>query len=331
MQKTNITKTPEEATQIVALVRKLVSAIGGNTNEQELPSSYSKQVRLALKILSSRISSRKQSSSDEQIVVERLKRSLAKENRVRDAVRLLELVNLLKKLCDNQQLRYILYFLEELAYHQQELSNNQQQIGANQLAELSLDSTFSNSTKTSKTNIPLLDGRVPESNQAAKVESGSSEDNPGEDSKPNNTIREDAFQEYILKENEAYEISEAVLVREAIYAFQGIEGKYVKFHEHNEEFAVAAQVGVPQTVRELIRKICKMGWLYKYLKQQLEQLHCNPSYGAIGRSFCGAIESELDEYYEMLAEIEAQVKIAKAKTLYIYVYQFVYIGWNDQL
>ncbi|EME30162.1 tubulin family protein [Galdieria sulphuraria] len=306
MQKSNIAKTPEEATHIVALVRKLVLAINGNTNEEGIPNSQAKQVRLALKILSSRISSRKQSYADEQVTIERLKRSLAKANRVRDAVRLLELVNSLKQLCDSHQLKDILYFLEELSYHEQELSLSKQQMFANRLSEFSLDSNFSNSKNSSKTSIPLLDSGIGEYNQVEKLENGSNEDNSCEDSKSNNTVREDAFQEYIVKENEAYEISEAILVREAIYAVQGIEGKYVKYQEQNEEYAVAPHIGVPQPVRELVRRICKMGWLYKYLKQQLQQLQSNPSYGAVSRSFCGAVENELDEYYEMLAEIEAQ-------------------------
>jgi len=307
MQKTNSTKTPEQAAHLVALVRQLVSAIHGSTNEEGAPNSQAKQVRLALKILSSRISSRKQSYADEQVIVERLKRSLAKGNRIRDAVKLVELVNALKKLSDNQTLRNILFLLEEMSYHEQELSLIKQQMSVNQqLSEFSLDSSLSNSNKNSKTSIPLVDDGQMDSNLAATTENEINANSTGENSKPNNTVREDAFQEYIEKENEAYEISEAILVREAIYAIQGIEGKYVKYDEQNDEYAVAAQVGVPQPVRELIRRICKMGWLYKYLKQRLQQMQSNPSYGAVCRSFCGAIENELDEYYEMLAEIEAQ-------------------------
>ncbi|GJQ10092.1 hypothetical protein GpartN1_g1883.t1 [Galdieria partita] len=306
MQKVNNSKTPEEATHIVALVRQLVSAINGNATEEVLPSSQAKQVRLALKILSSRISSRKQSYVDEQVIVERLKRSLAKANRIRDAVRLLELVNSLKQLCDNHQLTQVLYFLEELAYHEQALSHSKQQRLANQLSDLSLDSTLSNSSNPLKVSNPLLDSAIVDSNQVKNLESRGNEDTSHDDSKPNNTVREDAFQEYIVKENEAYEISEAILVREAIYAVQGIEGKYVKYQEKNDEYAVAPDIGVPQPVRELIRRICRMGWLYKHLKQQLQELQSNPSCGTISRSFCGAIENELDEYYEVLAEVEAQ-------------------------
>ena len=67
-----------------------------------------------------------------------------------------------------------------------------------------------------------------------------------------------------------YEISEAALLRDIIYIFQGIEGKVIKFDQANDAYRIDPKLGVPKPVRELVHKVAELGWLYRKIRKYLD-------------------------------------------------------------
>ena len=68
----------------------------------------------------------------------------------------------------------------------------------------------------------------------------------------------------------SYEISEAALLRDIIYIFQGIEGKVIKFDQANDAYRVDPKLGVPKPVQELVHKVAELGWLYRKIRKYLD-------------------------------------------------------------
>ena len=85
-----------------------------------------------------------------------------------------------------------------------------------------------------------------------------------------------------------FSVSEALLVRDMLYVFQGIDGQYVKFYEHSTVgvppavaalspsstgcFRVADGVGagVPLSTRTMVSKLGELGWLFRRINEYLE-------------------------------------------------------------
>lgn len=68
----------------------------------------------------------------------------------------------------------------------------------------------------------------------------------------------------------SYEVSEATLLREIIYIFQGIEGKIIKLDQSNDAYRIDSKVGVPRAVRDLVNKLTELGWLYRKIRKYLD-------------------------------------------------------------
>lgn len=128
-------------------------------------------------------------------------------------------------------------------------------------------------------------------------------------SKDPSNLRELAFREFgnLLKEEN--EVSEEVLVRDVLYASQGIDGKYVKFDKSVDGYVLAESVRVPRATRIMVRKVCELGWLFRkvkgYVSETVQSLAAE-DVGTVGQAFCAALQDELTEYYKLLAVLEAQ-------------------------
>lgn len=122
-------------------------------------------------------------------------------------------------------------------------------------------------------------------------------------------LREIAFREFANLVKEEYEVSEEVLVRDALYACQGIDGKYVKFDGNIDGYALLETINVPRPTRIMVRKLCELGWLFRKVKSYItESMARFPAedVGTVGQAFCAALQDELSEYYKLLAVLEAQ-------------------------
>ncbi|XP_059463569.1 gamma-tubulin complex component 3 [Corylus avellana] len=121
--------------------------------------------------------------------------------------------------------------------------------------------------------------------------------------------REIAFREFMNLVKEENEVCEEVLVRDVLYACQGIDGKYVKFDKNADGYVIPDLVKVPRATRIIVRKLCELGWLFRKVKGYISE--CMDRFpaedvGTVGQAFCAALQDELSEYYKLLAVLEAQ-------------------------
>ncbi|CAA0812687.1 Gamma-tubulin complex component 3 [Striga hermonthica] len=128
-------------------------------------------------------------------------------------------------------------------------------------------------------------------------------------SKDPENIRDMAYREFVDLIKEENEVSEVVLVRDVMYACQGIDGKYINFDEKADAYLLPEPVKVPRSTRVMVRKLCELGWLFRKVKGYItESMARFPAedVGTVGQAFCAALQDELSEYYKLLAVLEAQ-------------------------
>ncbi|KAJ0266249.1 Gamma-tubulin complex component 3 [Hirschfeldia incana] len=123
-------------------------------------------------------------------------------------------------------------------------------------------------------------------------------------SKDSENLRDIAFREYKTLIKEENEVTEEVLVRDVLYACQGINGKYVKFNSEIDGYAVLDYVKVPRATRVMVRTISELGWLFKKVKTFV--VSSESLLETVGQAFCAALQDELTDYYKLLAVLEAK-------------------------
>lgn len=128
-------------------------------------------------------------------------------------------------------------------------------------------------------------------------------------SKDPENIREISFREFSDLVTEESEIPEGVLVRDVLYACQGIDGKYVKFDKGLDGYALSESLRVPRSTRIMVRKLCELGWLFLkvrgYISESMDRFPAE-DVGTVGQAFCAALQDELSDYYKLLAVLESQ-------------------------
>lgn len=121
--------------------------------------------------------------------------------------------------------------------------------------------------------------------------------------------RDIAFREFANLVKEENEVSEEVLVRDVLYACQGVDGKYVKFDDKVDGYVLPELIKVPRATRTMVHKLCELGRLFKkvtgYISQSMDRLPAE-DVGTVGQAFCAALQDELTEYYKLLAVLESQ-------------------------
>ncbi|MBA0697818.1 hypothetical protein Goari_021343, partial [Gossypium aridum] len=128
-------------------------------------------------------------------------------------------------------------------------------------------------------------------------------------SKDPENLREISFREFGNLIEEENEVTEEVLVRDVLYACQGIDGKYVKFDGNLDGYVLSDSIKVPRATRTIVRKLCELGWLFRkvkgYISESMDRFPAE-DVGTVGQAFCAALQDELSEYYKLLAVLEAQ-------------------------
>ncbi|KAL1312294.1 hypothetical protein HN51_038924 [Arachis hypogaea] len=123
--------------------------------------------------------------------------------------------------------------------------------------------------------------------------------------------RELAFREFVNLVREENEVSEEVLVRDVLYACQGVDGKYVKFDGGSDGagYVLSDSIRVPRATRIMVHKLCELGRLFRkvtgYIAQSMDRFPAE-DVGTVGQALCSALQDELTEYYKLLAVLEAQ-------------------------
>ncbi|BBM99355.1 gamma-tubulin complex component 3 [Marchantia polymorpha subsp. ruderalis] len=129
-------------------------------------------------------------------------------------------------------------------------------------------------------------------------------------SKDADNVKSVAIREFVEISQVDLEVTEAALVRDVVYACQGIDGRYVKFDKEQDGYVVDSNVKVPKATRVLVRRLCEVGWLFRRVRNHIsESLEDGPleAIGTVGQAFCAALQEELGDYYRLMAVLETQV------------------------
>ncbi|KAI4990234.1 hypothetical protein ZWY2020_038597 [Hordeum vulgare] len=240
-------------------------------------------LRFAHRLLSSRLAPAV--LPDEHAVAEAIKRRLAASGRPDDALAFADLHAKLSARSRPASLWPLLYLLDSLSSHRR---------GAASAACLP--------------NLPAAPPSAAGGKQASRA--------PGTPaggvllvSKDPDNIREIALREYTELVLDETEVSEAALVRDVLYACQGIDGRYVRYDKGSDAYDLPDGVRVPRSTRTLVRKLCELGWLFRkgFISDNVSRLpsHAATEVGTVAQAFCSALQEELSDYYKLLAVLES--------------------------
>ncbi|XP_029648299.1 gamma-tubulin complex component 3 homolog [Octopus sinensis] len=104
-----------------------------------------------------------------------------------------------------------------------------------------------------------------------------------------------------------YEISESELLKDLVYVFQGIEGKWIKFDPSSSAYRINPDIGIGRAVCHRVSKLAECGWLHNKIKEYVECHSQLKAVGLVEQSFCAALHQELTEYYRLMAVLESQL------------------------
>ncbi|XP_067127787.1 gamma-tubulin complex component 3 homolog [Centruroides vittatus] len=104
------------------------------------------------------------------------------------------------------------------------------------------------------------------------------------------------------------EIPEQELLREVLYAFQGIKGNYIQWEGAKNNCHVDLKVSMPKPQRHLVLRLTEIGWFYTKIHKFCDDHSNDRTLGLVGQSFIAALQEELTEYYRLLAVLESQLQ-----------------------
>ncbi|CAG8703806.1 9907_t:CDS:10, partial [Cetraspora pellucida] len=102
------------------------------------------------------------------------------------------------------------------------------------------------------------------------------------------------------------EIPEALLLRDIVFIFQGIDGQYIKY-DKSSSYIIDSKAEITRSTRSLLHQLSELGWLYRRVNDFVYTNVNDISIGLVGQAFCSALQRELTEYYRFIAVLEAQV------------------------
>ncbi|XP_064441963.1 gamma-tubulin complex component 3 isoform X7 [Mirounga angustirostris] len=107
----------------------------------------------------------------------------------------------------------------------------------------------------------------------------------------------------------AGEVTEAALVRDILYVFQGIDGKNIKMSNAENCYKVEAKANLSKSLRDTTLRLAELGWLHNKIRKYTDQRSLDRSFGLVGQSFCAALHQELKEYYRLLSVLHSQLQL----------------------
>ncbi|KAG8821864.1 Microtubule-nucleating Tub4p (gamma-tubulin) complex component [Serendipita sp. 399] len=114
------------------------------------------------------------------------------------------------------------------------------------------------------------------------------------------------------------QVSESVLLRDALYLLQGISGKIVRFADQKGDgeltvvFSEDPRHNLPAPIRALILRLSELGHLYMRVSKWVRDHDGRPGVGMIEQSLCYHLQSQLTEYYRLIAVLESQMSQSSA-------------------
>lgn len=104
-----------------------------------------------------------------------------------------------------------------------------------------------------------------------------------------------------------HQVPEPMLVRDVVFAMQGIDGQFIKFDKSVDGYMVERGHGVAAPTRDLVRRICEAGWLYRKISGAVRNMtESKRSLGMVVQGLAAGLQAELSEYYRLVAVLQAQ-------------------------
>mmetsp|Transcript_8944 Transcript_8944/g.19114 ORF Transcript_8944/g.19114 Transcript_8944/m.19114 type:complete len:880 (+) Transcript_8944:124-2763(+) len=102
-----------------------------------------------------------------------------------------------------------------------------------------------------------------------------------------------------------FTVKEPLLVKDVLYASQGINGKFTMSQGGGDgSFSIAPQADIPGVDRMLITRLTELGYLFRKVKQHIAG--SSDELGAMHQALCAALSQELNDFYRLMAVLETQ-------------------------
>ncbi|XP_031497208.1 gamma-tubulin complex component 3 isoform X2 [Nymphaea colorata] len=307
---------------VMELVLRLLppdaASAAGITRSHHPPDSVADRAfRYAMRIIASRMSP--SVSPDEAAVAESIKRQLVNDGHSSDALAFADLYSKFSLKSGPGCIRNrwaLLYLLKVVSDDRRSDAARARGLSAGTvsggLPALLLDDGVRDARVRDLVDRPVRASYSPTSSRSSLLRKALGRDSGGGlllVSKDPDNLRQAALREFADLSREESEVSESALVKDVIYACQGIDGRYVKFDREADAYALPPTVRVPRSTRIVVRKLCELGWLFRkvkgYISAGVERFQAE-EVGTIGQAFCSALQEELSDYYKLLAVLEAQ-------------------------
>ncbi|XP_037618322.1 gamma-tubulin complex component 3 [Sebastes umbrosus] len=105
------------------------------------------------------------------------------------------------------------------------------------------------------------------------------------------------------------EVSEAALVRDILYVFQGIDGKFIKMSGPENCYRIDSKVVLCKSLRDISSRLAELGWLHNKVRKYTDARSLDRAFGLVGQSFWASLHQELKEYYRLLSVLHSQLQV----------------------
>ncbi|KAG6837438.1 hypothetical protein H0H93_009532 [Arthromyces matolae] len=169
---------------------------------------------------------------------------------------------------------------------------------------------------SSQPSIPFLPSLAPPPQPPRQAPSKSSDSpTPPPTSVHRGPTKAELLKEYRVKNGSGLsQLPEPLLLRDALYLLQGISGTYVRFSfDENSEsnnmlvFVDNPKYTVTTPVKALIHRLSEVGYLYTRVESYVRETETAAAVGMIKQSLCHHLQTQLTEYYRLIAILETQL------------------------
>ncbi|KAG6890342.1 hypothetical protein C0992_002167 [Termitomyces sp. T32_za158] len=170
--------------------------------------------------------------------------------------------------------------------------------------------SLATSTKSSASFLPSL--VPPPPSRRSKIPSPNGHE-PPRTPVSQGTSRAELLKEY-RAENGLAQLSEQLLLRDALYLLQGISGKYIRFSSENGlnidntlVFVDDLEHIIAAPTKALIHSLSEVGYLYIRVESYVQETEAAAAVGMIKQSLCHHLQAQLTQYYRLIAVLESQM------------------------
>uniref|UniRef100_A0AAY4ELT8 Gamma-tubulin complex component n=1 Tax=Denticeps clupeoides TaxID=299321 RepID=A0AAY4ELT8_9TELE len=111
------------------------------------------------------------------------------------------------------------------------------------------------------------------------------------------------------REGDSAEISEVALVRDILYVFQSIDGKFIKMSTPENCYKIDSKLPLCKSLRDMSSRLAELGWLHNKVRKYTDSRSLDRAFGLVGQSFCASLHQELKEYYRLLSVLHSQLQV----------------------